>query len=179
MYPHFENTLDGGGLATGMRLTPKTRENKKMMPPRSTMMPKKAIDRTVVVICLTDQIPDARIDLIVHDIRFVSSKRLTPIDIIQCCAQRPQSTQQRVHTAQESNHTERGKEKGRWQVHKMRVSVEEPSARLADSNRGREGDDGERPAKLLRLSKNAQERQSLQQEVHPILRPSECVASAC
>jgi hypothetical protein len=53
-------------------------------------------------------------------------------------------------------------------VDKMRASVEESSARLADSKRGREGDDGERPAKLLRLSKHAQERQSLQQEVETL-----------
>ena len=53
-------------------------------------------------------------------------------------------------------------------VDKMRASVEESSARLADSKRGREGDDGERPTKLLRLSKNAQERQALQQEVETL-----------
>jgi hypothetical protein len=50
----------------------------------------------------------------------------------------------------------------------MRASVEEASAKLADSKRGREGDDGERPTKLLRLSKNAQERQALQQEVETL-----------
>jgi hypothetical protein len=50
----------------------------------------------------------------------------------------------------------------------MRASVEESSARLADSKRGREGDDGDRPTKLLRLSKNAQERQALQQEVETL-----------
>jgi hypothetical protein len=50
----------------------------------------------------------------------------------------------------------------------MRASVEEASAKLADSKRGREGDDGERPTKLLRLSKNAQDRQALQQEVETL-----------
>jgi hypothetical protein len=51
---------------------------------------------------------------------------------------------------------------------KMRASVEESSARLADSKRGREEDDGNRPTKLLRLSKNNQERQALQQEVETL-----------
>jgi hypothetical protein len=51
---------------------------------------------------------------------------------------------------------------------KLRTSVEECSARLADSKRGREDDDGERPTKLLRLSKIAQERQALQQELETL-----------
>jgi hypothetical protein len=44
-------------------------------------------------------------------------------------------------------------------LNKMRALEEESWTRLTDSQHGREGDDGERPTKLLRLSKSAQERQ--------------------
>jgi hypothetical protein len=88
-------------FATGMRLAPKTRENKKMMPPRS--LDDDAQKQSIEPLLLLSS-------FCAYIIRIIPSRLLTPITIIQA-----NHSQQRASTAQETN-TERGNEIERWQV---------------------------------------------------------------